>query len=78
MRDDWPLGAIAVTKNLDLLVEQDEPVLLVDQLRQVADRLIDESSQGELWELVSKAMVELASDMRAKNEPGGHEAKEET
>ena len=24
--DDWPKGAIAVTKNLDLLVEQDEPM----------------------------------------------------
>ena len=66
-----------MTKNLDLLVEQDEPTLLVDQLRQVAERLVDESSQGELWEMVAKSMVELSSDMRAKNEPNGHSAKEE-
>jgi hypothetical protein len=70
MNEDWPRGAIAVTKNLDLLVEQDEPTQLVEELRKVAEKLVDESSQGELWELVSKAMVELASDMRAKNEPG--------
>ena len=68
--DDLPKGAIAVTKNLDLLVEQDEPTLLVDQLRQVAERLVGESSQGELWDMVAKSMVELSSDMRAKNEPG--------
>jgi hypothetical protein len=68
--DEWPKGAVKVTKNLDLLVEQDEPTQLVEELRKVAERLVDESSQGELWELVAKSMVELSSDMRAKNEPG--------
>jgi hypothetical protein len=68
--DEWPEGAIAVTKNLDLLVEQDEPTQLVEELRKVAERLVDESPQGELWDLVAKSMVELSSDMRAKNEPG--------
>ncbi len=77
VEDEWPKGAVKVTKNLDLLVEQDEPTLLVDQLRQVAERLVDESSQGELWDMVAKSMVELSSDMRAKNEPNGHSAKEE-
>jgi hypothetical protein len=74
--DDWPLGAIAVTKNLDLLVEQDEPVALVEQLRQVAESAQSSSSQEEMWELIAKAMVELSSDMSAKNEPG-HKVKTE-
>ena len=67
-----------MTKNLDLLVEQDEPVALVEALRQVAERQQESSSQEEMWELIVKSMVELSSDMRAKNEPSGHEAKEET
>jgi hypothetical protein len=70
MNEDWPRGAIAVTKNLDLLVEQDEPVALVEQLREIAERAVEDSSQGEMWDLIAKSMVELASDMRAKNEPG--------
>ena len=64
-----PKGATHVLKALDLCIEMDEPMLLIDELRKVAEVKATTSGKGEEWDLIARATVELLSDLRAKNHP---------
>ena len=71
IEDDWPKGAIAMTKNLDLL--KDEPLELAVALRKLAESNAaaeDEADEGEKeWAVFAQAMQELVAKLQAENEP---------
>ena len=61
---EWPKGAIAVTSNLDLLV--DEPLELAIALRKLAESKAHESVD---WRKFAERLHELVTDLQALNEP---------
>ena len=70
MMDDWPKGAVAMTRNLDLLT--DEPLELAVALRKLADKRV-ESAEGddEEWSAFSAAMERLVETLQGLNQPSG-------
>jgi hypothetical protein len=66
---NWPVGAVMMTKNLDLLT--DEPLELAVALRKLAEKNTAEGDDrdGELWSKFAQAMAELVSDLQALHEP---------
>ncbi len=77
MEDDWPLGAVAMTKNLDLLT--DEPLELAVALRKLAEKNTAEGDDrdGELWSKFAQTMAELVNDLQALHEPQARDEKSE-
>ena len=65
MSDDWPKGAVAMTKNLDLLT--DEPLELAVALSKLADDKATEDRKD--WLAFAASMAELVDDLKALNEP---------
>ena len=49
MSEDMPKGAIAVTHDLDLCVELDEPSLLIERVRKIAESRAGEDFRGSEW-----------------------------
>ena len=76
--DDWPKGAVAMTKNLDLLVEHDEPLELAVALRKIAEMRANDDEDAKEWSAFAKAMIALVGELEALNQPGSaSEAKSE-
>ena len=66
--DDWPKGAVAMTKNLDLLTE--EPLELAVALRKLAEKRVEEGDgDDEEWAAFSAAMERLVETLQGLNEP---------
>ena len=72
MNDEWPKGAVAMTKNLDMLT--DEPLELAVALRKLAETKANEEADGDNeakeWLKFSQTMSDLVRDLQALNEPG--------
>lgn len=68
---NWPVGAVMMTKNLDLLT--DEPLELAVALRKLAESKATESDvSGEVdeeWAAFAKAMIELVQKLETLNQP---------
>ena len=64
MSDEMPKGAEKVTKNLDLLIELDEPEAFVrESLKLIGD-------QTDIrWEPVKKGLIALEAELQFMNEP---------
>lgn len=68
--DEMPKGAVAMTKNLDLLT--DEPLELAVALRKLAEKRVEEGGgDDEEWAAFSAAMERLVETLQGINEPGG-------
>ena len=67
MEDNWPKGAIAMTKNLDLLT--DEPLELAVALRKLAEKNAGEDEDDKEWAAFAKAMIELVQKLETLNQP---------
>ena len=68
IEDEWPKGAIAMTKNLDMLTE--EPLELAVALQKLAQRQVKEK-EGEdpEWQKFLDATDALVRDLEALNQP---------
>ena len=64
MTEGWPKGAERVTKNLDLLIELDEPEAFVRE----SLRLIGVQTDVR-WEPVKKGLIGLEAELQFMNEP---------
>ena len=73
--DEWPKGAIAMTKNLDLL--KDEPLELAVALRKLSESNTGEDPDDKEWAVFAQAMQELVSKLQAENEPRAADTKSE-
>ena len=68
MSDEWPKGAVAMTKNLDLLTE--EPLELAVALKKLAEKRVEEgAADDEEWAAFSAAMDRLVETLEGLNEP---------
>ena len=66
---EWPKGAIAMTKNLDLLA--DEPLELAVALRKHAETQATRGDEMDPeWAKFAQSMSLLVGDLQALNEPG--------
>ena len=78
MTDDMPNGAIQVTKDLDLLVEMDEPEQL---MRELASRAgMQGTTRGRRhaeWEIVVKHALACSRELEEKNQPSSKSATED-
>jgi hypothetical protein len=65
---NWPKGAVAMTKNLDLLTE--EPLELAHALRKLAEKRVEQGEgDDEEWTAFSAAMERLVETLEALNQP---------
>ena len=67
LKDDWPKGAVAMTKNLDMLT--DEPLELAVALRKLAETKAGDEGEAKEWLKFSQTMSELVRDLQVLNEP---------
>ena len=68
LMDEWPKGAVAMTKNLDLLTN--EPLELAVALRKLCNKRVEEASgDDEEWAAFSAAMERLVETLQGLNEP---------
>ena len=65
--DDWPKGAIAMTKNLDLL--KDEPLALAHALKKLAEKNTADDEDDKEWAAFSVTMDELIEKLEGLNQP---------
>ena len=72
---EWPKGAIAMTKNLDLL--KDEPLELAVALRKLAEKNAADDEDDKEWPVFAQAMAELVQKLQDENQPKGSAAAEE-
>ena len=64
MKEGWPKGAEKMVKNLDMLIEMDEPEAFVRE----ALKLI--SAQTDVrWDPVKKGLIALEAELQFMNEP---------
>jgi hypothetical protein len=68
VNDEWPKGAVAMTKKLDLLT--DEPLELAVALRKLAEANAADDPDDREWEAFAQAMQELVPKLEAANHPG--------
>ncbi|MGA8763189.1 MAG: hypothetical protein WB562_10020 [Candidatus Sulfotelmatobacter sp.] len=66
--DEWPKGAVAMTKQLDLL--KDEPLELAIALCKLAEKNAGEDEDDKEWPVFAQAMQELVQKLEAANQPG--------
>ena len=66
---EWPVGAVAMTKNLDMLT--DEPLELAVALRKLAEGKATAGDEMDPeWAKFAQSMSTLVGDLQALNEPG--------
>ena len=76
MNEDWPKGAVAMTKNLDLLTE--EPLELAVALKKLAEKRVEEGDgDDEEWAAFSAAIERLVETLQGLNEPRATDTKSE-
>jgi hypothetical protein len=76
--NEFPHGAEKVTKDLDLLVEMDEPEQLVRELAARAG--IQGTTRGkrhDMWEIVVKHALACSRELEEKNQPSSKRATDE-
>ena len=74
--DEWPKGAVAMTKNLDLLTE--EPLELAVALKKLAEKRVEEGvGDDEEWAAFSAAIERLVETLQGLNEPRATDTKSE-
>ena len=66
--DEWPKGAVAMTKHLDMLT--DEPLELAVALRKLAETNAADDPDDKSWAAFAQAAAELVSKLEAVNQPG--------
>ena len=72
MDDEWPKGAVAMTKNLDLL--KDEPLELAVALRKLAESNAADDEDDKEWAVFAQTMQELVQKLQDENQPKGRAA----
>ena len=76
VEDEWPKGAVAMTKNLDLLTE--EPLELAVALKKLAEKRVEEGvGDDEEWGAFSAAIERLVETLQGLNEPRATDTKSE-
>ena len=71
MSDDMPKGAEKVSKNLDLLIEVDEP-------EQFVWAAVQATSGKPRWRIVHEALLEIEKKLADANQPSPKAATEDT
>ena len=70
MSDDMPKGAEKVSKDLDLLIEMDEP-------EQFVGAAVQATSGNPRWRIVHEALLEVEKKLADANQPSSKAATED-